>query len=217
MWCWSKLCHSCEAVRDPPQTSTPQPDMCCCHLYPFASSRFQKSSKPSNWNIFSVEGLFFFARFLVCLFEKQTTSWPLNEEILCPSGCNIRWLTIHLMRGTCKALPSYGALLKATTVAADFWNLLVTAALTRHVCTRPRYLRESVGRNKNTTHSYLPCAPCRDGFSFPLIINMFAPEPGKCKQKTPQTGPDVQHICIKGRLDLNVNFLTRIFSSQQLP
>lgn len=100
-----------------------------------------------------------------------------------PSGCNIRWLTIHLMRGTCKALPSYGAWLKATTVTADFWNLLVAAALTCHVCTHPRYLRESVGRNKTTTHSYLPCAPCRDGFSFPLIINVFAPESGKYKQK----------------------------------
>lgn len=131
-----------------------------------------------------------------------------------PGGCNIRWL-----RGTCKALPSYGALLKATTVAADFWNLLVTAALTRHVCTRPRYLRESVGKNKNIAHSYLPCAPCRGGFSFPLIINMFAPEslPNTSKKKPPQTGPDVQHICIKGRLDLNINFLTRIFSSRQLP
>lgn len=53
-----------------------------------------------------------------------------------PSGCNISRLRIHLLRGTCKALPSYGALLKATTVTADFGNLVVTAALIRHVCTR---------------------------------------------------------------------------------
>lgn len=52
-----------------------------------------------------------------------------------PGGCNIGRLRIHLIRGTCKALPSYGALLKATPVTADFGNLVVTAALIRHVCT----------------------------------------------------------------------------------
>lgn len=104
-----------------------------------------------------------------------------------PGGCNIGWLRIHLIRGTCKALPSYGALLKATTVTADFVNL-VTAALICHVCTCPRYLRESVGRNKRTTHSDHFCASDRGGIHFSFDKQYFCARMGaKSMQSTTQT------------------------------
>lgn len=98
-----------------------------------------------------------------------------------PSGCNISRMRIHLLRGTCKALPSYGALLKATTVTADFGNLVVTAALIRHVCTR--YDVKAWVGTKEPPILIVLAHPAGAGFPFPLIINTFVSEwvPNTCK------------------------------------
>lgn len=106
-----------------------------------------------------------------------------------PSGSNIGGLRIHLIRGTCKALPSYGALLKATTVTADFVTLFVTAAVLFHIHTRPRNLCESMERNKNSqklraslwSSIYLHWTCCQ----IHAKKNVYAIS-------------DVKHICIKG-------------------
>lgn len=127
-----------------------------------------------------------------------------------PSGSHIVWLRIHPIAGTWKALPLYGALLKATTVTADFANLLVTMhffAMSVHA--HVTCVEAEKGTKTSTTLIYWLLS-AGISLAFPLERN-------QCLKhlKTPHVY-GTESICIKGRLDFNINSLTQIFSSWQL-
>lgn len=158
-----------------------------------------KHNKPLNLNIFPAEGLMSKPRFAHCALFMRS-KWPPDLWLrsyypLVPSGSHIGGLRIHLFGGTCNAPWSFAKCHHCHSCFCESLGNPCPYLSPPYMPTDPVWKQ----RKEQKHHPFLSCCCILQGWA---SIFLWEGISAKSTLNTTYTGPDVKHICTKGRLDL---------------